>query len=105
MSRAEARGEPAGLNGASGEDVPRRSPVPSLGGQQPTAHRSWLLLSALQEEPGLLGEMAAFRTRGREGQNEPGVCFLPKSKEVLRERGVCQEDLGVSPRGLLSASA
>ena len=61
--------------------------MPSLGGQQPTAHRSWFLLSALQEEPGLLGEMAAFRTRGREGQNDPGVCFLPKSEEVLRERG------------------
>ena len=95
VSRVEALGEPTGLNGASGEDIPVRTPV----------HRSWFLVSSFQEEVGLPGETAGFRIRGREGQSDPRVCFLPESKDMLREKGACQEDLGVSTQGLPISSA
>ena len=95
VSRVEALGEPTGLNGASGEDIPVRTPV----------HRSWFLVSSFQEEAGLPGETAGFRTRGKEGQSDPRVCFLPESKDMLREKGACQEDLGVSTQGLPISSA
>ena len=95
VSRVEALGEPVVLNRASGEDIPVRTSM----------HRSWFLVSSFQEEAGLPGETAGFRTRGREGQSDPRVCFLPESKDMLRERWACQQDLGVSTQGLPSSSA
>lgn len=105
VSRVEALGEPAGLNGASGEDVPVRTPVPSLWGQQPAAHRSWFLVSSFQEEAELPGAKAGFRTRGGEGQSDPRRVFCQRVKTCSEKGGAGQEDLGVSTRGLPSSSA